>query len=330
MKDLSEGKKHIGILLTNLGTPDSPTPSSLRKYLAEFLSDRRVIDKPAWLWNMVLYGIILNIRPARAAKAYRSIWTDEGSPLMKISKQQSAALGKKLAANNNPPVTLKLAMRYGNPSISQGIDELIKLKVDRIIVLPLYPQFSATTTASTYDAVLGALKNHRDIPEIDLLGAYHNHELYIEALANSIFDHWKKNGRSERLLFSFHGLPLSYIKAGDPYRKQCLDTVSLLARRLNLTGHDWLCAFQSRFGVEEWVQPYADKTLESWGQNGIKSVDVICPGFSADCLETLEETAVQNRKLFIEAGGESYSYIPCLNDRGDHITLLQRLIQSRL
>lgn len=320
----------VGVLLSNLGTPDAPTPKALKKYLAEFLSDTRVIEKPRWLWKIILYGVILNIRPRRAAKAYQAVWTEEGSPLLKYSIRQSEALQAALSDVQNVEIHVELAMRYGTPSITNGIQSLLQKNIDKLIVLPLYPQYSATTTASVYDAVNQVMSKVRHIPETYLLGAYHDADDYINALADSIREHWEKNGRSARLLMSFHGLPKSYISSGDPYQEQCLETAQLLADKLQLSDKAWLCTFQSRFGVEEWIQPYADKTLEAWGAAGIESVDVICPGFSADCLETIEETAMQNRDIFLQAGGKTFHYIPCLNDRGDHIEMMANIVKKTI
>lgn len=323
--------RHIGVLLTNLGTPDAPTPAATRKYLAEFLSDTRVIEKPKWLWKIILYGIILNVRPRKAAKAYQSVWTENGSPLLYFSEQQTHALQQLMSSDETDThVSVKLAMRYGNPSVELGIKELLAEKPDCIIVLPLYPQYSATTTASTYDAVFNAIKDIRDLPEIQLLGAYNQHEQYITALANSIQEHWQQHGQADKLMMSFHGLPEQYIKKGDPYQSQCFQTAQLLAEKLELPEERWKCTFQSRFGVEQWIQPYTDKVLQAWGQAGIESVDVVCPGFSADCLETLEEIAMENKELFIEAGGKAFNYIPCLNDRDDHIELFKQIIEAHI
>ncbi|NOY65951.1 MAG: ferrochelatase [Gammaproteobacteria bacterium] len=321
-------KPRIGVLLTNLGTPDAPTAKALRKYLAEFLSDPRVIEKPRWIWKIILYGIILNVRPKRAAKAYQKVWTENGSPLMEFSLKQSDALQKILTNNPDADFIVELAMRYGNPSISHGIESLLQKNIDKLIVLPLYPQYSATTTASIYDAVSQTISKIRNIPEIILSGAYHNNDNYISALANSIKEHWTEHGQSERLMMSFHGLPKNYITAGDPYQEQCLQTAELLAEKLQLPDKSWACAFQSRFGVEEWIQPYADKMLESWAAGGTNSVDIICPGFSADCLETIEETAMQNRDIFLQSGGKIFNYIPCLNDRHDHIKMMSSIIKG--
>jgi len=322
-------KQRTGILLTNLGTPDEPTPSAVRRYLAEFLSDQRVIEKPAWLWKPILYGVILNVRPKKAAKSYQKVWTENGSPLLSISSQQVQQL-QNLLDPKQQTVFVELAMRYGKPSISHAMHALKKHDVDRIIVLPMYPQYSATTTASTYDAVNAVIKKWRDIPSIDFLGAYYQHPDYIRVLADSVKHYRDAHGKSDKLLMSFHGLPQAYIKAGDPYQKQCLKTASLLAEKLNLHDDEWICAFQSRFGVEQWIKPYTDKTLEQWAQDGLESVDIICPGFPADCLETLEEMAMENRDIFLQAGGKSYHYIECLNDQPDHIEFLAELLKMKV
>jgi ferrochelatase len=315
-----------GVLLTNLGTPDAPTPAALRRYLAEFLSDPRVIEKPRWLWWLVLHGIILNIRPRKAAKAYESVWTDNGSPLMEISRKQESALQKALDEKSEQPVKVVLAMRYGNPSIRTGLEILKKANAQKIIVLPLYPQYSATTVASTFDAVMDVLKYWRNVPEMHFIREYYRQDAYINALTASIQEHWQQHGQPDKLLFSFHGLPKRYVDAGDPYRCHCEATAMQIASELQLKKDQWLLTFQSRFGPEEWLKPYTDHTLEGWGKAGVKRVDVISPGFSADCLETLEEIGVENRDIFIEAGGQEYHYIPCLNDRTDHIDFLSRLV----
>ena len=319
--------QRTGVLLTNLGTPDAPTPAALKRYLAEFLSDRRVIEKSPWIWKIILHGVILNIRPRKAARSYQKVWTDQGSPLMSVSIDQSEKLQQTLDPDHET-FFVELAMRYGRPSIANAMQSLKKQNVERIIVLPLYPQYSATTTASTYDEVLSITKHWRDIPSIDLKGAYYNHPDYIRVLADSIQDYRQTHGKSERLLMSFHGLPEAYVQSGDPYQKQCLHTADLLARELCLDDDEWICAFQSRFGVEQWIKPYTDKTLETWARQGVKSVDVVCPGFPADCLETLEEMAMENRDVFLQAGGEKYQYIPCLNDQQNHIELLASLIRQ--
>jgi ferrochelatase len=315
-----------GILLTNLGTPDAPTVPALRRYLAEFLFDPRVIERPRLLWWLVLHGVILRVRPRRAAHAYNKVWTDQGSPLMAISRHQEAALQQRLDARLQPPVKVALAMRYGNPSIQTGLEVLKAANVRRLLVLPLYPQYSATTTASTLDAVADVLRTWRLVPELRVVNGYFDENGYIDALAGSIRRHWQEHGQGERLLFSFHGLPKSYADAGDPYPEQCRRTAELVAQALQLPAERWHLAFQSRFGPQEWLQPYTDHTLKEWGTSGVKRIEVISPGFSADCLETLEEIAITNRELFQEAGGEDYHYIPALNDSAEHMDFLADLV----
>ncbi|MBF8269461.1 MAG: hemH [Gammaproteobacteria bacterium] len=315
-----------GILLTNLGTPDAPTTAAVRKYLAEFLSDPRVIELPRLLWWPILHGIILRTRPQRSAHAYQKIWTDKGSPLLDISRRQLQAIQKQLPSQLKGPVRIELAMRYGNPSIKHGLEKLRQANVQRLLVFPLYPQYSAASTGTTFDAVAAVLKTWRWVPELRLLNLYHDDVGYIETLVSSIRDHWAGKGRSDRLLFSFHGLPQQYFLAGDPYFCQCQKTARLVVEQLQLADGQWQIAFQSRFGFQKWLQPYTDKTLKAWGKQGIKSVDVICPGFSADCLETLEEIQLQNRDFFLNSGGTKYSYIPALNDQPAHIDVLTKLI----
>jgi len=318
-----------GVLIVNLGTPAAPTPSAVRHYLNEFLSDPRVIDKPRWLWWFILHGIILRIRPFKAAHAYKQVWTEQGSPLLTISQSQTQKLQSALTKKYKT-VSVSLGMRYGSPSIASGLKQLQKDNVNNIIVLPLYPQYSATTTASTYDAIAQALKSWRYLPGIHFINHYHDNLLYIQALADSIRTCWNAKPQPDKLLMSFHGLPKSYLKAGDPYFCECQKTARLLAEELNLNHDEWAISFQSRVGVEEWLTPYTEKTLEEWGQQGIKSVDVVCPGFSADCLETLEEIDMQNRDVFLNAGGESYHYIPALNDSEKHIEMMLSLVEPHI
>ena len=315
-----------GILITNLGTPDEPTASSVRKYLAEFLSDPRIIELPKYLWWLVLHGVILRIRPSRSAKAYKKIWTESGSPLLSISKKQVLGLKKILTEKVQGPIKIKLSMRYGNPSIKSELNKLRELNANRILVLPLYPQYSAATTASTFDAITDELKKWRWLPELRMINHYHDDPDYINALTNSIEDHWQNNSRPQKLIFSFHGLPKHYFLAGDPYHCECHKTARLVAEKLKLNQEEWMVTFQSRFGPKEWLKPYTDKTLISLAENGIKNINVICPGFSADCLETLEEINIQNREFFIEAGGEKFAYIPALNDSPEHLHLLSNII----
>ena len=315
-----------GILITNLGTPDNHTASAVRKYLAEFLSDSRVIELPKFLWWFILHGIILRIRPSQSAKAYKKIWTENGSPLLSISNKQVERLKKILAKKVQGPIRIELAMRYGNPSIKSGLEKLQAANSKRILILPLYPQYSSATTGSTFDAVVDELKKWRWLPEIRMINHYHDHPGYIDTLANSIMNYWKDNKKPQKLLFSFHGLPKHYFLAGDPYHCECHKTARLVAEKLKLNEEEWTVTFQSRFGPKEWLQPYTDTTLKSLANNGIKSVNIICPGFSADCLETLEEIDIQNREFFMEAGGEKFDYIPALNDDDNHIELLSNII----
>ncbi|NIP73251.1 MAG: ferrochelatase [Gammaproteobacteria bacterium] len=317
----------LGVLLTNLGTPDAPTPKALRRYLAEFLSDPRVVETNRLLWWPVLHGIVLRLRPRRAAEAYASVWTEGGAPLLAVSRRQAAALQQALAERMDGPVRVALAMRYGKPSIRAGLEELRAAHARRILLLPLYPQYSASTTGSTFDALAEVLTRWRVVPELRTVADYHDEAGYIGALAQGIRRHWEEHGPAERLLFSFHGLPKRYVDGGDPYRAQCERTAALVAETLDLDEGRWQLAFQSRFGPEEWLKPYTDKTLKGWGKEGVKSVEVICPGFAADCLETLEEIAVQNKELFQHAGGGEYRYIACLNDQPHHIEFLAKLVQ---
>jgi len=316
----------IGILLSNIGTPDEPSKAALHKYLAGFLSDRRVIEIPGVIWWFILHGIILRLRPKRSAKAYRKIWTSEGSPLMVIARKQAATIQEKLNENFPNKFQVKLTMRYGNPSIRSGLEELARKNSQRILIFPLYPQYSATTTASTFDAVTEVMRTWRWIPEIRMINHYYDDAGYINALKESISEHWAVNGQAEKLLFSFHGIPKSYFDAGDPYYCQCHKTARLVVENLNLNDNQWFLSFQSRFGPGEWLKPYTDMTLKQWGAEDIKSVDVISPGFSADCLETLEEINMQNRDFFIQAGGKKFSYIPALNDRPSHIEAILDII----
>lgn len=267
-----------GILLTNLGTPDAPTPVAVRRYLAEFLSDPRVVEMPRWLWMLALHGIILRIRPARAAKSYQSVWDEKGSPLLYISEQLTAAL--RLACRDFPgPVKVELAMRYGQPSIEAGLQALKQAGARRILLLPLYPQYSATTTATTFDAVSKVLQKWRWIPELRMLNHYHDHPAYIQAVADSIRHYWQDHEEPDKLMFSFHGLPKRYLLQGDPYFCECQKTARLIAENLRLDTDKWHLSFQSRFGREEWLQPYTDHTLQQWGEQGIRHVQVVCPGF---------------------------------------------------
>ncbi|HHH45050.1 MAG TPA: ferrochelatase [Gammaproteobacteria bacterium] len=319
-----------GVLLVNLGTPDTPDTGAVRDYLAEFLWDPRVVDVARPLWWLALHGVILRIRPARVAKAYRSIWTEEGSPLLSVSRKLTAQLRQRYAQRDSGRVEVALAMRYGKPAIETALLELEKKGMRRLLVLPLYPQYSSTTTAAVFDELARVLGQWRWLPDIRFVQHYHDHPAYIEALADSIREHWETQGRSERLLMSFHGIPERMCRSGDPYYCECVKTARLLAARLDLAEAQWKLTFQSRFGREPWLQPYTDITLKEWASQGVQSVDVVCPGFSADCLETLEEINGQNRELFLAAGGRQFSYIAALNDRAQHVEALAQLIDAQL
>ncbi len=315
-----------GILLANLGTPDAPTPQALRRYLAEFLWDSRVVEIPRPLWWLILHGVILRVRPSKSAHKYQTIWTPDGSPLLTISRRQAAALAEILAKRCPGPVRVALGMRYGNPSIAAALAELRAAGAQRLLVLPLYPQYSAATTASTFDAVAAELRTWRWLPELRFVAQYHDDPGYLDALANRMSaDRAEQPG--ERLLFSFHGLPKRNLLAGDPYHCQCHKTARRVAERLGLAPEQWAVAFQSRFGRAEWLQPYTHALLTDWAKAGVKSVDVACPGFAADCLETLEEIALENRQTFLDAGGERYRYLPALNDTPEYIAALVGLIE---
>ncbi|MFO1433417.1 MAG: ferrochelatase [Candidatus Competibacteraceae bacterium] len=316
-----------GILLTNLGTPTAPTAAAVRRYLAEFLWDPRVVELPRPLWWLILHGFILRTRPAQSARKYEKIWTDEGSPLLVVGRRQAQAITQELQENCPGPVKLALGMRYGEPSIPAALRELRAAGARRLLVLPLYPQYSATTVASTFDAISKELQTWRWLPELRMITHYHDYLPYISAVAHSILDAWSEEGPAERLLFSFHGLPKRNLLAGDPYHCECHKTAQLVAEDLNMAEGDWAVSFQSRFGGAEWLQPYTSKVLQDWAKAGIKNVALICPGFPADCLETLEEINMENRKLFLDAGGEQFRYIPALNDSRWHIDMLVKLIQ---
>jgi ferrochelatase len=320
----------LGVLLVNLGTPEAPTAGAVRRYLAEFLSDPRVVELPRPLWLLLLHGVILPVRSRRSAHAYQQVWTPEGSPLLAIGRRQAAALQPALEAAGLGPLRVALAMRYGRPSIRQGLLELRAAGARRLLVLPLYPQYSATTSAAVFDAVTRELRTWRWVPELRWVNQYHDEPAYIAALAAALQRHWAAQGEPERLLFSFHGIPETYFRQGDPYHCQCHKTVRLLVERLGLARERWQLSFQSRVGRQTWLQPYTDQQLKEWGAAGIKRVQVICPGFAADCLETLEEIAMQNRRLFLAAGGQEYSYIPALNDDPDHIQALTAVVERHV
>ena len=315
-----------GVLLVNLGTPDAPDRVAVRRYLKQFLWDPRVVETPRPLWWLILNGIILTTRPQRSARAYASIWGQDGSPLLSVSRAQHARLVEALG----PTLKVELAMRYGQPSIPQALAALRQAGVRRLLVLPLYPQYSGTTTASVFDAVAQEIRGWRWIPELRFVNQYHDDPGFIAALADSVRAYQAEHGQPQRLVMSFHGLPQAYFDAGDPYHCQCHKTARLLAERLGLGAGDHAVTFQSRLGVKAWLRPYTDEYLQGLPGQGIRRVQVICPGFSADCLETLEEVAMENRDHFLAKGGETYDYIPCLNDGAGHIAFLQDLIHRHL
>lgn len=320
----------IGILVTNLGSPDEPTPSALRRYLKEFLSDPRIVEIPRVIWMIILHGIILRVRPAKSAKNYASVWTDHGAPLLDITRKQVAKLEEKVSAAGFNNVEIVMAMRYGNPSIESGLQQLRDKGITRILVLPLYPQYSSATTGSTFDAVSRVLTKWRWVPELHFLNGYHDSPLYIESLSNSVRENLEKFGEPQKLIFSYHGTPKLFLERGDPYYCFCMKTTRLVKERLGLSDDLVITTFQSRFGKAEWLKPYTDATLEAFPSQGIKNVAILSPAFSADCLETLEELEVENRDHFLESGGELYRYIPALNDRDDHIDALFSLIEPYL
>ncbi|MES3012959.1 MAG: ferrochelatase [Pseudomonadota bacterium] len=309
------------VLLCNLGTPDAPTASAVRRYLAEFLSDHRVVEIPRLLWWLILNGVILRTRPAKSAKKYASVWTAEGSPL-KVWTEKQAKLLLGYLGERGHAVTVRYAMRYGNPSIASVLDELKAQGVTRVLILPLYPQYSGTTTASVVDAVGQWAQRTRNLPELRFVNRYHDDPGYILALAKRVEDHWMSHGRPDKLVLSFHGVPKRTLTLGDPYHCECLKTARLLGERLSLRKDDMLVTFQSRLGRAEWLQPYTEPTLIALATQGVKRVDVLCPGFTSDCLETLEEIDQEAREAFLHAGGEEFNYLPCLNDQHEWLAAL--------
>lgn len=318
----------MGVLMVNLGTPDAPDRASVRRYLKEFLWDPRVVEMARPIWWFVLNGVILNTRPGRSARAYRKVWTDQGSPLLVISQKQRRSLAELLEQRFSCEVPVALGMRYGNPSIRSALEVLRAAGAHRILVLPMYPQYSATTTASIFDAVTAEMRDWRWLPELRFINHYHDDPAYIAALADSARQYRSEFGDAEKLLMSFHGIPEEYFHKGDPYFCECQKTGRLLAQNLGLDATQWQLSFQSRLGPKQWLQPYTDHTLEKLAGEGVRSVQVMCPGFSADCLETLEEIAMENREVFLNAGGERYEYIPCLNDESGHIAMLANLVEQ--
>ncbi|MEM7015914.1 MAG: ferrochelatase [Pseudomonadota bacterium] len=317
----------FGILITNLGSPSAPTASAVRSYLAEFLGDPRVVEIPRFIWLCILYGIILVVRPARSAKAYQEVWTEDGSPLVYIGKHQRNALRDALKEYLPTTATIELGMCYGQPSLAKELEKMRLAGVTHLLVLPLYPQYSGATTGATWDIISRTLMGWRAVPEVKFVRGYHNQPEYILALANHIEKYWEVHGKPDKLVFSFHGIPLrSVAEGGDPYAAECRETTRLTVEALGLSEDNWLQTFQSRFGFAEWLTPYTDETMKQLGQEGVKRIDVVCPGFAADCLETIEEINIQNREFFLEAGGQDFHYIPALNASPEHIDALKQLI----
>lgn len=312
-----------GVLLVNLGTPDAPTTPAVKRYLKQFLSDKRVVDTPRWLWWPILNGAILPIRSPRVSKLYASVWMDEGSPLMVYSKRQRDAL----AARLDMPV--ELGMSYGNPSLKSAIDSLMAQGVTRMIVLPLYPQFSCSTVAAVWDGITSVFAGYRSLPSVDFIRDYAEHPAYIAALKASVERSFAAHGQPDLLVMSFHGIPQRFADEGDDYPQRCHDTAAALTASLGLTSQNAMLTFQSRFGREPWLTPYTDETMKSLPAKGIKHVQIMSPGFSADCLETLEEISEQNREFFMHAGGTKFEYIPALNDDALHIDMMVDLVNGR-
>lgn len=313
-----------GILLANLGTPDAPTPAAVKRYLKEFLSDRRVVDTPRWLWWPILNAAILPLRSPRVAKLYASVWMEEGSPLMVWSQRQRAAL----EAHLQLPVAL--GMNYGNPSMKSALDSLMAQGVTRLIVLPLYPQFSCSTVAAVWDCITRAFAGYRSLPEVHFIRDYATHPAYISALKASVERAFARNGKPDLLVMSFHGIPQRYADEGDDYPLRCRETFNALTAALGLNENEAMMTFQSRFGREQWLKPYTDETMRQLPAQGVKHVQVMSPGFSADCLETLEEISEQNRDFFLHAGGTRFDYIPALNDDAEHIAMMADLVKPWL
>lgn len=317
------------VLLVQLGTPDAPTVPAVRRYLREFLSDPRVVEIPRAVWMPILYGFVLPRRPARSARKYEAIWTDEGSPLL-VQTQRQTSLLRGALGDRGHALEVAFAMRYGNPSIASVLRELRERGLERLLVVPMYPQYAASTSATAFDAIARELARWRAQPGLRIVRDFHDDDGYIDALAQRVRAHQEREGRGERLLMSFHGVPRRVIELGDPYERQCRATGEHLARRLGLADDEWMVTFQSRFGPARWLQPYTAPTLVDLARRGVRSVDVVCPGFVVDCLETLEEIAIEGRASFLGAGGEAFRYVPALNDSPAFIAALVRLVERNL
>ncbi len=320
--DIQKQNTQIGVILANLGTPDRPVCPGLRKYLAEFLMDPRVIELPSLFRALLVRGIIVNVRSHKSAATYREIWTEQGSPLL-LNTEQLAAKTQQLLGDD---FRVEIGMRYGKPSIEGAVRNLHEAGIRELVVVPLYPQYSGSTNGSTFDGLSKALNKQRWVPKLQFISDYYQNPAYTKAIGESIKSYWQAHGRKQKLLMSFHGIPKKYVAKGDPYQHQCEVSAQTIANYLGLSDDEWMLVFQSRLGAQEWLKPYCDKTLEALPNQGVKSVDIICPGFSVDCLETLEEIEGENQEIFLAAGGESYSYIPCLNDQDDHARLMRDIV----
>jgi ferrochelatase len=321
---------HSAVVLVNLGTPDAPTSSAVRRYLKQFLSDPRVVEIPPLIWWFILNLIIAPFRSGQSAKKYASIWTREGSPLKVHTQQQAMLLRAALGERGHDAITVAMAMSYGSPSLPEVLARLKADGCDRVLILPAYPQYSGATTGSVYDAVFQHYAKVRNVPELRFVKHYHDHDAYIDALRDSVLAHWENKGRPEKLVISFHGVPKRSLMQGDPYHCECLKTARLLANKLRLTPEQYVVTFQSRFGKAEWLQPYTAPTLIKLAQEGIKHVDLLCPGFIGDCLETLEEISIEARHDFEAAGGTHFNYIPCLNDDPTWIAGLAEIAEQHM
>ena len=320
----------IGVLLTNLGTPDEPTPKALKRYLKQFLSDPRVVEVPRLLWWLILNGVILQFRPRRSAKAYQTVFTEQGSPLLFHTQAQRDAIAQKLQQQYGDNIVVEFAMRYGNPSVDSVLDKMFAQGVRQLVVLPLYPQYSASTSASTFDELSRNFMRRRWLPDLRFISHYPDYSPFIQAAAHKIRQHWQRHGQADKLILSYHGIPKRYLLNGDPYHCECYKTSRLIAEQLGLDESQYLTTFQSRFGREEWLKPYTDVTLKALPAQGVNSVQVFCPGFSADCLETIEEIGEENKAYFLHAGGKRYEYISALNAEPQHIDALCQLINENL
>ena len=323
-----------GILLINLGTPDEPTAPAVRRFLKEFLSDARVVEIAKPIWWLILNVIILNVRPKKTAAKYASIWLKEGSPLRVYTARQAQMLRGYLGEIFNSPIRVEYAMRYGNPSIESAIDKLKAARCENILIVPLYPQYAASTTGATFDQLARVLMKKRDVPGLRMIRSYHDHPAYINAIANNVLAEWMKIGRpnfaTDKLLMTFHGLPKFHLDKGDPYHCQCHKTARLIADELGVKKDQYVVTFQSRFGRGEWLKPYTGTTLEALGKKGVKRIDVICPGFAADCLETLEEIADEGKVSFVKSGGGEFHYIPTANDTPAFVGALTEIARENL